>query len=55
MSISDGRLNRFDDWLSAEYARRGDFTLLVVLASVEGTAIDLLSSTFMHVVGDEAR
>jgi hypothetical protein len=49
------RPNRFDPWLSGEYRRRGDFTVLVVLVSIEGSAIELLRSTFMNVIGDETR
>ncbi len=54
MSTSE-RPNRFDPWLSGEYRRRGDFTVLVVLVSIEGSAIELLRSTFMNVIGDETR
>lgn len=54
MSISE-RPSRFDAWLSGEYGRRGDFTVLVVLVAVEGSAIDLLRSTFMNVIGNETR
>lgn len=53
MSIFDNRANRFDTWLPAEHARRGDFTLMVVLVSIEGASIRLLRSTFMNVIGVE--
>lgn len=54
MSTSE-RANRFDAWLSGEYRRRGDFTILVVLVAIGETKIDLLRSTYMNVIGDETR
>lgn len=54
MSTSE-RPNRFDAWLSGEYRRRGDFTMLVVLVAIDGTKIDLLRSTYLNVIGDETR
>lgn len=53
MSTSDPRPALFDQWLPAEYRRRGDFTVLVVLVGIETRSIELLSSTFMNVIGDE--
>jgi len=55
LSIFESRPALFDKWLMAEYRRRDDFTALVVLVSIEGTAIDLLRSTFMNVIGDDMR
>lgn len=52
MSISEG-MNRFDGWLAAEYEKRGDFTILVVLVSIGEPSIELLRSSFMNVIGDE--
>jgi hypothetical protein len=54
LSISE-RHSRFDAWLSGEYERRGDFTMMVVLVDVADTRIELLRSTFMNVIGDETR
>lgn len=54
MSTSE-RANRFAPWLAGEYRRRGDFTVLVILVSIEGARIELLRSTFMNVIGDEMR
>lgn len=55
MSTSDPRPALFDQWLPAEYRRRGDFTVLVVLVGIDTRSIELLSSTFMNVIGDETR
>jgi hypothetical protein len=55
LSISDARPSRFDGWLPAEYAERGDFTVLVVLVAIQGASIELLRSTFMNVIGNETR
>lgn len=55
MSISDPRPALFDQWLPGEYRRRGDFTVLVVLVAIDTRSIELLSSTFMNVIGDETR
>lgn len=55
MSISEPRhrATDFDEWIFAEFAERGPFTVLVVLVDIDETRITPLSSTFLHVIGDE--
>jgi hypothetical protein len=45
----------FDDWLVATFARVGAFTVLIVLTEIGETSLTLLSSSYLHVVGDETR
>jgi hypothetical protein len=55
LSTSDPRPALFDQWLPAEYRRRGDFTVLVILVSTGTSSVDLLRSTYINVIGDETR
>ena len=55
MSISETRPTLFDQWLPAEFAMRGEFTVLVILVAIGPTSIDLLRSTFINVIGDDTR
>jgi hypothetical protein len=48
-----GRPNRFDDWLPVEFAARGAFTALIVLVAIGESAVTLLASSFLTVIGDE--
>lgn len=43
----------FDDWVVNEFERTNGFTALVVLVSTSNLGVVPLSSTFMHVIGDE--
>ena len=45
----------FDDWLVATFARTGAFTLLIVLVEIGAATVTPLSSSYLHVVGDETR
>ena len=51
MSTSD--VTDFDRWLPEMHARTGDFTVLVILVSIEQTTVTPLASTYVHVIGDE--
>lgn len=55
MSISEngGGATEFDRWLREEFAEGGAFTALVVLAEIAGTKVNMLCSTYVHVIGDE--
>lgn len=52
MSISDA--TEFDAWLADMVREHGEFTVLVILASIGGRSVTPLCSTYMHVIGDEA-
>jgi hypothetical protein len=45
----------FDDWLVANFARVGAFTMLIVLVEIGQTHVGLLRSSYLHVMGDETR
>lgn len=55
MSISDPRADAtgFDGWIADTFAERGPFTLLIVLVEISETKVTPLSSSFLHVIGDE--
>lgn len=55
MSISDARPNLYGAWIRAEFAERGDFTVLVVLVEIDETSVTPVRSTFMNVIGGESR
>jgi len=43
----------FDVWIGEAFAERGPFTLLIVLVEIAEAKVTPLSSTFLHVIGDE--
>ena len=43
----------FDDWIAAEFAERGAFTVLVILVEIGETKVTPLCSTYFSVIGDE--
>jgi hypothetical protein len=45
----------FDDWLVETFARVGSFTLLIVLVEIGETTVSPLTSSYLHVIGDETR
>lgn len=55
MSISEprGQLTGFDAWIAEAFAERGAFTLLIVLVEISETKVTPLSSSFLHVIGEE--
>src|SRR5262249_53528648 len=40
-------------WIVEEFAARGAFTVLVVLVGIGDRSVTPLSSTYLHVIGDE--
>jgi len=49
------RATDFDDWLVGTFGRVGAFTMLIVLVEIGETSVALLRSSYLHVIGDEAR
>jgi hypothetical protein len=45
----------FDDWLVETFAKVGAFTMLIVLVEIGETSIALLSSSYLHAIGNETR
>jgi hypothetical protein len=50
-----GSVTDFDDWLVQTFGRTGGFTMLIVLVEIGETSVTLLGSSYLHVIGDEAR
>jgi len=55
LSISESHDARtdFDRWITAEFARSGAFTVLVVLVDIGERMVRPLCSTYFSVIGDE--
>ncbi len=55
MSTSDvdGGPTEFDDWIAAEFATRGSFTVLVILVEIGERSVTPLASTYLNVIGTE--
>jgi hypothetical protein len=45
----------FDDWMVETFARVGSFTVLIVLVEIGETTVSPLTSSHLHVIGDETR
>ena len=43
----------FEQWLSAQYAETGAFTVFIVLVRIGGEEVVLLKSSYAHLVGDD--
>ena len=43
----------FEQWLSAQFADSGPFTLFVVLVRIAGDEVEPLKSSYAHLIGDE--
>ncbi len=48
-------LTDFDDWMEETFRRVGSFTMLIVLVGIGETTVTPLRSSYLHVIGDEAR
>ncbi len=44
----------FDEWMARTFGR-GPFTMLIVLVAIGETSVTPLRSSYLHVIGDEAR
>ena len=53
--MGPARITDFDDWLAQTFARVGSFTMLIVLVEIGETTVSLLTSSYLHVIGDETR
>jgi hypothetical protein len=53
--MTAGFFTDFDDWLVQTFGRAGPFTMLIVLVEIGETSVALLGSSYLHVIGDEAR
>lgn len=53
MSTSDRFDTDFEEWLSGQFAKTGEFTALAVLVGIGETKVTPLCSTYFNVIGDE--
>lgn len=53
--MSAPRSTDFDDWLVETFAQVGSFTVLIVLVDITPTTVEPLSSSYLHIIGDETR
>lgn len=51
--MSTSERTEFDDWLASMVRQHGEFTVLVILASISERSVMPLCSTYLHVMGDE--
>lgn len=51
MSSSDGRA--FEDWIAKQFAETQGFTALILLLAITKGRIDMISCSYLHVIGDE--
>ena len=43
----------FEQWLSAQFADTGPFTIFIVLVQIGGDEVVLLKSSYAHLIGDD--
>jgi hypothetical protein len=48
-------LTDFDDWLVESFAESGSFTMLIVLMEINETTVEPVSSSYLHIIGDDPR
>jgi len=51
--LSTSERTDFEDWLATMLEQHGEFTVLVILATIAERSVTPLCSTYMHVVGDQ--
>lgn len=51
MSSSDGK--EFERWIVDRFAETSGFTALILLLSIDKGRIDMISCSYLHVIGDE--
>lgn len=53
MSSAEGR--DFEQWIVERYAATSGFTALILLLAIDKGRIDMISCSYLHVIGDEVR
>lgn len=53
MSSSKG--TEFESWIVEQYAATGGFTALILLLTLSGDKVSMISCSYVHVIGDEVR
>ena len=53
--MSSSRGGEFESWIADRFAASGGFTALILLLSIVDDKVDMLSCSYVHVIGDEVR
>ena len=51
----DGKGGEFERWIVEQYAATNGFTALILLLTLGGDKVELISCSYVHVIGDEVR
>lgn len=51
--MSNSRPTDFDRWLRERFAATDGFTALILLVAMPGEAVNMISCSYVHVIGDE--
>lgn len=43
----------FDEWIVGNFRRNGSFTMLIILVEINDPKVELLRSSYLHVIGDQ--
>ena len=53
--MSSSRGAEFESWIAERFAASGGFTALILLVSLGGDKVEMISCSYVHVIGDEVR
>jgi hypothetical protein len=51
--LSSSKGAEFERWIVQQYATTGGFTALILLLALGGNKVDLISCSYVHVIGNE--
>jgi hypothetical protein len=53
--LSNSKGAEFESWIVEQYAATGGFTALILLLTLGGDKVSMISCSYVHVIGDEVR
>lgn len=53
--MSNSRGTEFERWIADRFAETDGFTALILLVGLGGDKVELISCSYVHVIGDEVR
>ena len=53
--MSNSKGAEFESWIVEQYAATGGFTALILLLTLGGDKVSMISCSYVHVIGDEVR
>jgi len=53
--LSNSKGAEFESWIVEQYAATGGFTALILLLTLGGDKVNMISCSYVHVIGDEVR